>query len=525
MSSAAALAAEWRELEKKLADRWWRLNNLYYIVTKDGRRELFRPNWAQEQLYWDMHFLNLVLKARQLGFTTFIDLFILDYCLFNSDVSGGIIAHTREDAETIFENKIKFAFENLPEAIRARRKATQDSARQLRFNNGSSIRVGTSMRSGTLQLLHVSEHGKICAKFPDKAKEIRTGALNAVESGQFIFIESTAEGQSGDFFTLCKKAEDKAKSDATLTPMDFKFHFYPWHANAAYRLDPRGVSIPAALQLYFTELERDHGITLDAAQKAWYVKKFEVQGEEMWREYPSFPDEAFKAAIEGAYFAAQMSRARKEKRICRVPYEPSVPINTWWDLGMDDQTTIWVHQKVGKENRFLAYYSGSGESLAHYAGWLLRQDYQVWGKHYLPHDAAVRELGAIDADGRPRSREETLKGLGIKPTFICPRTDDVLTDIEMARQVLSSCWFDEEGCADGIAALDAYRKEWDERMGVYKPYPRHDWASHGASGFRLFARNFRPTDPRGRETVVAGTGGYDVLRGSARGEQMTGGNR
>lgn len=515
MTDAAALVDEWEDLKSKLRDRWWRLNNLYYIVTKEGRKELFRPNWAQEQLYREMHFLNLILKARQLGFTTFIDIFILDYCLFNSDVAAGIIAHTREDAETIFENKIKFAFDNLPEPIRARRLATQDSARQLRFNNGSSIRVGTSMRSGTLQILHVSEHGKICAKFPDKAKEIRTGALNAVEAGQFIFIESTAEGQNGDFYKLSKGAEDKAKVGAVLTPMDFKFHFYPWHANPGYRLKPDGVAIPAELQRYFAELERDHGIALDSAQKAWYVKKFEVQQEEMWREFPSFPDEAFKAAIEGAYFAKQMSRARREKRVCRIPYEPSVPVNTFWDLGMDDSTSIWVHQRVGKENRFLAYYSNSGESLAHYAGWLHGLDYHVWGKHFLPHDAAVKELGAIGEDGRPRSREETLKVLGIKPTVICPRTEDVLTDIEMARQVLSSCWFDEERCADGVACLDAYRKEWDDKLGCYKSYPRHDWASHGADAFRAFARNFRPTDQRSSQTVIAGNGGYNVLRGAS----------
>lgn len=510
------MADQWEDLKEKLKDRWWRLNNLYYIVTKDGRKELFKPNWAQEQLYRAMHYLNIILKARQLGFTTFIDIFILDYTLFNSNVAAGIIAHTREDAETIFENKIRFAFENLPEALRARREATQDSARQLRFNNGSSIRVGTSMRSGTLQVLHISEHGKICAKFPDKAKEIRTGALNAVEAGQLIFIESTAEGQAGDFFALCKAAEDKALAGQPLTPMDFKFHFYAWWQNPGYRIDPTGVTIPAELQRYFMELERDHGIRLDAGQKAWYAKKFEVQREEMWREYPSYPGEAFKAAIEGSYFATQMTRVRREKRICRVPYEPSVPVNTFWDLGMDDAMTIWAHQRVGKENRFLAYYEASGESLSHYVGWLMGLGYDVWGKHYLPHDAAVRELGAIGTDGRPRSREETLKSLGLKQTVICPRTDSVLEDIEMCRQVLSSCWFDEEGCAGGIAALDAFRKEWDDKLAVFKPYPRHDWASHGASAFRTFGRNYRPLEGRSTETVVAGTGGYSPLKGMPR---------
>lgn len=496
---------EYLELKSKLSDQMWRLNNLYIIQDKAGQAVPFRMNWAQEELVREMHFLNIILKARQLGFTTFIDIFILDCCIFNSNTRGGIIAHTRDDAEEIFRTKVKFPYEHLPEGIRGLVRATQDSARQLTFSNGSSVRVGTSMRSGTLNYLHVSEHGKICARYPEKAKEIRTGALNAVEAGQFAFIESTAEGREGDFYKLCETAKAKALSGAALTPLDFKFHFFPWWRNPAYRLDPQGVPIPAPLAAYFADLELAHGVRLDDAQRAWYAKKTETQGEEMKREYPSIPEEAFEAAIEGAYYGMQMARVRKEGRICRVPYEPSIPVNTFWDLGMDDSTTVWFHQRVGKENRFIHYYQNHGEDLPHYVGYLRGLGYTIWGDHFLPHDVQVRSLNDR------KTRKQVLEENGLRPVIVVPRTDSLGDDIEMVRQALASCWFDEEECSAGINALENYRKEWDEKMGVFKSYPRHDWASHGADGFRPFATAYRHRDSR--PGVVQAQTNFDPLRG------------
>ena len=84
---------------ERFADRYWRLNNLYTIKDETGRAIPFRMNAAQEQLYNELWSLNLILKARQLGFTTLIQLILLDACLFNSNTSAGIVAHNREDAE------------------------------------------------------------------------------------------------------------------------------------------------------------------------------------------------------------------------------------------------------------------------------------------------------------------------------------------------------------------------------------------------------------------------------------------
>jgi hypothetical protein len=170
----AALEAE---LKSNLSNRMWRLRNLYWITDKSGKKVKFAPNDAQVQLLESLWYLNIILKARQRGFTTLLCLLYLDACLFNSNVRAGIVADTLDNVTVIFRDKIRFAYDNLPPSLRDAIETEQDQAKELLFGNNSSIRVGTSMRSGTLQYLHISEFGKICRHHPDKAKEVITGSL------------------------------------------------------------------------------------------------------------------------------------------------------------------------------------------------------------------------------------------------------------------------------------------------------------------------------------------------------------
>jgi hypothetical protein len=273
----------------QLADRFWRLDNLYAIQTKEGKKAPFRLNWAQTELLHDLHECSLILKARQLGFTAFIQIFMLDACLFNSNIRAGTIAHRLDDARVIFRDKVKFTYDNLSNVLKAARPIIRDSADELVFANNSSIRVSTSMRSGTLQYLHISEYGQLCSRYPEKAREIRTGALNTVQAGQVIFIESTAEGREGHFYDLCEQAQSKQRIGAPLTSLDFKFHFFPWQRCPDYQIDPTGVVIDEPLRKYFDGLEQTAGIVLSPAQRAWYAKKSETQLADMRREYPSTP--------------------------------------------------------------------------------------------------------------------------------------------------------------------------------------------------------------------------------------------
>jgi hypothetical protein len=466
------------------ADRWpdklARLKGGFYQVqdeSGDAVRFHLRP--LQEKFLLEQHGFDLLLKARQLGFTTVIQLDYLDDCLFNPNIAAGVIAHNREDAEAFFNNKIRFAYDSLPDEFKEAVPATQDSTRSMKFGNGSSIRVGTSLRSGTFQRLHVSEYGKLCAKFPDKAREVKSGALNTVHVGQKIRIESTAEGQSGHFYDLCKRAQDKIRSGTPLTALDFKFHFFGWYLDDKYQLDAK-VSVTSEQQEYFAKLLADHGIELDRKQRAWYVKKSEQQDEDMQREFPSTPEEAFAASVEGAYFAKQMAKARTEKRICRVPVL-DIPVDTSWDLGVNDSTTVTFWQTVGMERRAIDYYENSGEGWNHYAKVLSEKPY-TYRRHYGPHDLEARMMGLL-AETRKQKAEEA----GIKPWTVVPRIPDDMAGIDASRAFLAGVWIDEERCARLIECLDNYRKEWDDKLGVFKDHPRHDEFSHGYKSFETYA--------------------------------------
>jgi len=202
----------------------------------------------------------------------------------------------------------------------------------------------------------------------------------------------------------------------------------------------------------------------------------------MQREYPSTPEEAFSQSVEGAYFATQMQFLRKNKRLTsQVQVNPSLPVYTGWDLGMNDTMAIWFAQVVGREVHLVDYLEGEGEGIEYYADLLNKKGYR-YGGHFGPHDLAVRELGT------GKSRSDVAKGFGINFETV-PRISNHAEGVQATRQFLPMCWIDEESCHQGVLCLDNYRKEWDDKRGVYKPTPRHDWASHGAKALETLARS------------------------------------
>lgn len=465
-----------------MLDPRWRLSNLYYIIDEKGARVKFEPNDAQLKFLDELHACNIILKARQLGFTTLCCLIYLDACIFTPNTRAGVIAHKLDDAKTIFRDKVKYPYDQLDEGIKAACPATQDSAESLAFGNNSSIRVSSSMRSGTLQYLHISEFGKICAQFPEKAREIVTGSLNAVHAGQFVVIESTAEGQDGAFYRMVQEARQMADAGRTLTPLDYKFHFYPWHQDKRYSLPGALVTITEEDARYFDKLEAE-GIKLDDGQKAWYVKKERTNEGDMKREYPSTPEEAFEQALEGAYFANQLAIANKHGRIGGFPVDPRYPVNTFWDLGRNDLNTIWLHQFVKGYHRFVAYYENSGEFIGHYIKWLREWAEErdvTLGDHYLPHDGDRQSVWL------PDGTMKVMESLKFRPKIVA-RPMSKIEAIETARAIFPRCQFDEAECAAGIRHLRQYRKEWDDERAIWKDRPRHDEASHGADAFQTFA--------------------------------------
>jgi len=455
------------------------MNNLYHIIDEGTKDVLFNFRPVQKKLFENLHDSNIILKSRQHGVTTFFCILGLDAALHNSNIRVGIIAHNREDAERFFRDKVKYAWDRLDPGYKQKLAvvAEQSSARELTFSNNSSIRVGTSLRSSTLNILHISEFAKVCARHPEKAREIVTGALNTIHDGALVSIESTAEGREGYFAEYCQQAQKRQQQGKKLSRLDFKFHFFAWWEDKKNVLK-QDVLIPARLETYFKSLQEKEGITLTKNQKAWYVKKDAVLGEDMFREHPSTPEESFRSSVEGAYFKSQFTDIYTDSRITLVPYEKGVVVDTAWDLGMADTTPIWFFQRIGKEVRFIDFYENSGEGLAHYAK-ILREKKYEYGQHFAPHDISVRELTT------GKSRLEAAIEMGIRFTAVdrLSKADQ----IEAGRRLLGRSWFDEKKCEQGILALENYRKAWDEKNGCWKSQPMHNWASHPADSFMVAA--------------------------------------
>lgn len=183
-------------------------------------------------------------------------------------------------------------------------------------------------------------------------------------------------------------------------------------------------------------------------------------------------------ALQGAIYAKELRRAREESRICTVPYEREVPVNTYWDLGRADYTAIWFIQKVAMQYRVLAYYQSSMDDITHYIKELHSRPY-AYGQHFLPHDARHRKLVA------KHSIEQTLRlAFPDKVPPPLPR-DSVMDGINAVRMVFPNCYFDETECEDGLKALSHYR--YEVKDGQLGNVPKHDWASDGADAFRTFA--------------------------------------
>jgi len=291
----------------------------YPCKDENGREFKFICNEAQSELIEVKHPLNIVLKARQLGITTFYCINYLDDCLFNSNITAVLIGDDLEDAKKLLRDKVRYAYDRLPAEIKEHRKLVTDSTEIMRFSNGSSYSVTTSARSGTVQRLHITEFGKICRKSPDKAEEIMSGSLNTVHQGQQIVIESTAQGASGHFFNLCSVAERKMRMREELTPLDWKFHFFGWWKDRKYKMDA-DYHFNEKQNDYFLDLDNE-GIQLTKQQKTWYCKKEETQGDLMKQEFPSNSKEAFQKAIVGAYWSKELIAAENDGRIGKVRVE------------------------------------------------------------------------------------------------------------------------------------------------------------------------------------------------------------
>jgi hypothetical protein len=194
---------------------------------------------------------------------------------------------------------------------------------------------------------------------------------------------------------------------------------------------------------------------------------------------------SFTASTDGAYFADQMKEALDSDRICDFGIDTSIPVSTYWDLGIskDDAMSIWLVQKKHDNFYCIAYHEDHNHGISHYINWL--RDFRdrngiVFDQHFGPHDIVNRH----------HSTGKSTKDIAMELGFVfrrVPRVQKKEVAIDLARMVIPRCYFHKTKASQGIACLRDYHKKYDEEKRIYRHV--HNWASHGADAFMTLAQS------------------------------------
>lgn len=281
---------------------------------------------------------------------------------------------------------------------------------------------------------------------------------------------------------------------------------------AAFISTPRGRNHAHSLFQYasqspdwFCELltAKDTGALTDAALAETLKEYMALYGADVGRaQYDQEYFCSFNAAILGAYFALEMAQVRNEQRIIEVDADDK-PVHRAWDLGVKDDTSIWWWQQQGPQIIILDHYAASGVGVEHYAEIIESKAKQYGWRHgtdWVPHDAKVKEWGS------GKTRVETMQTLGLKPQLVPFATFQ--DGINAVRRTLPLCVFHPRTEDTGIAALEQYRREWDDEKKAFRQSDVHDWTAHPAAAFRYLSLAWRVAERR--EVVMPKPQGWQI---------------
>lgn len=185
------------------------------------------------------------------------------------------------------------------------------------------------------------------------------------------------------------------------------------------------------------------------------------------------------AAIKGAYYGKQLDAAIREKRVGRVPYDPALKVYDVWDLGKGTKMAVGMFQRFGRSVQMIDYLQGTESDGIPQIIKLLQEKPYIWGAHFAPHDIRATDLGT------GKTRLETAAALGWRFDVVPELTVD--DGISAGRLMFARLWIDEVACQVFLDAIGQYRQEWDDKRGMFRDLPLHDWTSHPADMYRYAA--------------------------------------
>lgn len=491
-----------------LTSKLWRLNNIYTIVDKYGKRTIFEMNKSQHKVYAAAlrHPRIIILKSRQQGISTLWLVSFFDDCCTQPDFSIGLMAQGTDESEKLLE-RVKLLWETMNPYILAYWDImlTKDNTKEFSLSNGSSIYIRTSFRSTTLQRLHISEMGKIANKSPEKAKETKTGTLQALAQGNIGIVESTAEGDN-----MYKDMWDNAvKFSGNMTPKDFAPVFLSWLDDPDCTIE-QDQFIPEKIEEYFKKVELETSKKLTRQQKNFWVTQYRELGDKVYQEYPSTPTEAFMSTKQGTYYAeTYLTWVKNLNREIRDLYDPNLDVQVAIDLGMNDTNVLGVFQEyINNEVRIIHGFEDNGQRIKYYTDWMKRQKWISNLTHIiLPHDAMVRDL--TSGKTRLQAFEEELDGYydedrvwhPLNVTFTVLPKSDRLEGINAVREMLPNTYVDPDKCEYIIDCFYNYHKEWNEKTERFRDTPCHDEWSNGGDMLRYMAEGRQGYHDNTDETI------------------------
>lgn len=453
----------------------WRLMNLYRIINRESNSIPFRLNSVQEHVLSNLHNRNLILKARQLGMSTFAVLYLLDEVIFHGNIHAGIVSYSLEHAQHIFKRIIGHAIDTLPKEMFYSLGINQRSAREVTFSNGSSLRVDTTLRGGSYPLVLVSEFGKTCARNPQKAEEVITGTLQAVPTNGRVIIESTGEGNEGFFAEMVMDAARRGNDN--ISELEYKLFFYNWLEEPSYHIS-KTVDYDCALTDYFDRVEKEIGKPIMPSQRKWYAVQSKLLGDKVKQEFPTTVSEAFLTSSDAHYFAEAINRAYNDNRCLFTNiYDGLLPLYVAMDIGINDLTVMAFFQIAHGEVRIIDYYEDNGKGVDFYAKFLLQDKKYLYNTIFLPHDSTKRD--PLDTTN---TYERDFRRLfsGTSTQFrVLPRMDKQLS-ISHAKIMIDRCVFNISKVKPFLDKCSKYRKKWNEAQGRYVEEPYHNDASNYA---------------------------------------------
>ena len=216
--------------------------------------------------------------------------------------------------------------------------------------------------------------------------------------------------------------------------------------------------------------------------------------EERPDQYPHIWEGEYLTAVEGAYYAKHLAKAKEEDRVGFVPEEPNLIIRLFADIGgtgaKADNFVFWAGQNVGVEIRWVNHYEQQGQPISAHLNWMRKQGYtpdrcKIW----LPHDGDTQEK-VFDTSYR-RAFEDAGYSVEVIPN---QGKGAAMQRVEEGRRLFPRMRFDQRKCEAGLLALGWYHEKRDPERGIGLG-PNHDWASHSADAFGLGCVAYQPPMP------------------------------